>query len=256
MRKRKKKSHGEHGVDESWLIPYSDLLTLLLALFVVLFAMSQIDAQKYEQLRRVFESEFSGGKGILEENISPVQPPLEPTKDEPEDEKKEEPNDSEIELNQLQALQQQINQQIEKNNLEDAIGTKLTDEGLFISIFNDLSFDPGSAAVSEKGEDIAKDLSDFLILDPPHQVMINGHTDDRPMKSREFKSNWDLSVMRAVNFMRILLENEKLDPATFSAKGYGEFRPIAPNDSIENRAKNRRVEVLILPNFEIDTESE
>lgn len=254
MRKKKKKSQGEHHVDESWLIPYSDLLTLLLALFVVLFAMSQIDAQKYEQLRRVFESEFSGGKGILEENISPVEPDIDPTKDEPEED--EEPNDSELELNQLQTLQKQINERIENTNLADAIGTKLTNEGLFISIFNDLSFDPGSAEVSKKGHEIARSISDFLILDPPHEIMINGHTDDRPIHNAKFASNWDLSVMRAVNFMRILLENEKLDPERFSAKGYGEFKPIAPNDSDENRAKNRRVEVLILPNFEIDTEQE
>ena len=103
---------------------------------------------------------------------------------------------------------------------------------------------------------MAKEVAKLLYTDPPHQVVVAGHADDRPISSAEYASNWELSVARAVNFMKILLENEDLDPTLFSAKGYGEYKPIVPNTSEENRAKNRRVEVLITPNYEINVSEE
>src|SRR5690606_28692228 len=143
-----------------------------------------------------------------------------------------------------------INNYIAKNNLTESLETKLSDEGLMISIKNDISFDPGTAEVNDEGSEIASEISKLLITDPPHQIIISGHTDDVPQNSARFGSNWELSVMRAVNFMSLVLENDRLDPAKFSAKGFGEHQPIVPNDSDANRSKNRRVEVLILPNFD------
>ncbi|MBM7573526.1 flagellar motor protein MotB [Aquibacillus albus] len=252
---RRKRGIEEEKTDESWLIPYADMLTLLLALFVVLFAMSEIDAKKYEELSNFFRNELATGPtgdGILEADESVVDVVTEVNREPKEiiDEEK-----SERELNQLKQLQQEINTYIERNNLSTILGTKLMDEGLLISIYNELFFDSGSATVKGEGEQVAQEISELLYTDPPHQIVISGHTDNVPIRNGRFASNWDLSVMRAVNFMRLLLDNEKLDPQRFSAKGYGEHQPILPNNSEENRAKNRRVEVLILPNYQIDSES-
>lgn len=250
MRKRNKKP--EEKMDDSWLLPYADLLTLLLALFIVLFSMSSLDAQKYEELSRIFKSEFTHGKSILEEGSSPKELPNASSDNDEEDDEIE--SDHTMELRQLQELQEGINHYILEGNLVDIVETSLTDEGLLITIVNDISFDSGKAIVKKEGQKITEEVSEFLITDPPHQIVVSGHADDRPMHNDEFSSNWELSVTRAINFMTLLLKNEELDPTRFSAKGFGEHKPIVPNTSEENRAKNRRVEVLILPNYEIDTE--
>src|SRR5699024_186604 len=131
--------------------------------------------------------------------------------------------------------------------LTKALGTQLTDEGLLITLSTDFSFTSGSAYVNDTGREIAQEVAKFLYTNPPHEIIISGHADDRPMYNDEFKSNWELSVMRSVNFMVILLENDRLKPEKFSAKGYGEYQPLVLNSNSENRAKNRRVEVLIRP---------
>lgn len=259
-RRKKRRESGEETPDESWLLPYSDMLTLLVALFIVLFSMSQIDVQKYDALSSVFKSEFSGGGSILdvpapgEDRIDLL--PREDEEEEEEVDPEDEARNSSMELNTLREIQDEINQYILDNDLSESLETVLTNEGLFIQILSDISFESGSADVREAGINIADEVSVFLNTSPPHQVMISGHADDVPMNNEEFGSNWELSVMRAINFMREVLDNEDLDPTMFSAKGYGEYRPRVPNTSVENRAKNRRVEVLILPNFEIDVSEE
>ncbi|TQS74971.1 flagellar motor protein MotB [Ornithinibacillus gellani] len=260
-RKTKKKLH----IDESWLLPYADLLTLLLALFIVLFAMSEVDVKKYKELSEVFKSEFSSsGDGILESKDMNVESPEDDMLEEPDsldvpDKKESEEEDSEKiyaeSLENLKQVQADINQYIHEQGLSDVLGTKLTDEGLLITISNDVTFDSGSAIVKSGGEDIAHAIAKLLNNDPPLQVIVSGHADDRPMHNHEFASNWELSVARAVNFMSLVLNNDKLDPTKFSAKGYGEFQPIVPNTSEENRRKNRRVEVLVLPRYQLDTDT-
>lgn len=261
---RKKKPSEEPQFDDSWLLPYADMLTLLLALFIILFAMSELDAQKYKQLTNIFKSEFFSNKGALESEVDPVMlPEVTDTEvvekdDDYEEEAADGLDDNERDkvsgLIQLQSIQEEIEAYIEKNNMADMLGTKLSDEGLLITILTDISFDSGSAHVNGEGVKIAKEVASFLHTDPPHEIVISGHADDRPMYNKEFKSNWELSVMRAVNFMSLLLDNKHLDPEKFSAKGYGEYKPIVPNTNEENRAKNRRVEVLILPNFNSNLE--
>ena len=94
---------------------------------------------------------------------------------------------------------------------------------------------------------IANEIADLLIMEPPRNIIISGHTDNVPIKNARYESNWELSVMRAVEFMKIILKNEKLDPRWFSAKGFGEFQPVATNETAEGKTRNRRVEILILP---------
>jgi len=251
MRKKKQRQRKVQKIDESWLLLYSDMLTLLVALFIVLFAMSEIDVQKYKELARIFKGELSSNQAIaLHDGGDGEDMPVEAGgDDEPEEDASD---DSKQELTALKELQTAINTYIAENNLANMLGTKLTDEGLMIKILNDITFDSGSAVVKRDGREVAKEMSKLLNTDPPRQIVISGHTDDVPINNDKFGSNWELSVMRAVNFMGLILNNDDLDPTQFSAKGFGEFQPVAPNTSEENRAKNRRVEVLVMPNIDIE----
>jgi chemotaxis protein MotB len=243
---KKKKHHDEDHINETWLIPYADLLTLLLALFIVLFASSQIDQKKFQEIARSFSSALSGGIGVFD-FPSPVEQgnPQTSIRNNQQITKSQQ---ALIERKELQQVQAKINQYIEKQHLNGELKTTLTEEGLLVTILNDILFDSGSAEVRPQDKKIAKEISHLLVMNPPRSIIVSGHTDNVPIHNSKFSSNWELSVMRAVNFMKLLLENKQLDPRWFSAKGYGEFKPVASNATAEGRMKNRRVEILILPN--------
>ncbi|WNS76376.1 flagellar motor protein MotB [Bacillus sp. DTU_2020_1000418_1_SI_GHA_SEK_038] len=253
MSRRKKKDQKEEHVDESWLLPYADLLTLLLALFIVLFASSSVDAQKFQAISRAFNSAFSGGTGVFDFPSPIPEGQMQSTDVKGDDTKSKDDQKYEAELLQqadqqeLTNIQNKVNSYIDQNNLTEKLETSLTDEGLLVSIRDNVLFSPGSADVRTNDLKVAGEIAELLVMDPPRNIIISGHTDNVPIGNAPFESNWELSVMRAINFMKIVLQNEKLDPSWFSAKGFGEFQPVASNDMSEGRAKNRRVEILILP---------
>jgi len=242
-KKHKKHRHEEH-MDESWLIPYADLLTLLLALFIVLFASSTVDVQKLEQLSGVFSEIFDGGKGVME-NSSPTPLPIPQSPD--ESDQNQDSSAYTEDQKSLEEIQNRVDEYIAVNELENQLATELTDEGLLLTIRDSILFNPGSANIKSEYSDIADEIANLLEFDPPRSIIVTGHTDNIPMNTAEFGSNWELSVMRAVNFLKMIVQNPDLNPLLFSAKGYGEFSPIASNETVEGRAQNRRVEVLIQP---------
>lgn len=266
MSRRKKKKREEEHMDETWLVPYSDILTLLLALFVILFAISSVDAQKFNLLSRAFNEMFTGGTGVL--NFSSTVPngstdlknemKLDKKKQnqaqqaDAESEKKlqEDAEAYRKDQEELLAIQTKVNNYIQNANLTNKLQTQLTSEGLLVTIGDNVLFDSGKAEVRSQDIQLANEISNLLVMDPPRNVIISGHTDNVPIRNSKYSSNWELSVMRAVNFMRIILQNQSLDPKWFSAKGFGEYQPLASNDSPEGRAKNRRVEILIAPRVE------
>lgn len=244
-RKRKKHDHEDH-VDESWLLPYADLLTLLVALFIVLFASSSIDAAKYEQMAKSFNVVFTGGTGVMDQSSMQSTEETEnsnQTKKSAEEEAKAKARDQAV----LTKVKKQVDSFIADKKLGSKLETKLTDEGLLITIEDSIFFDSGRAVIRSQDVPLAKEISKLLVINPARDIVISGHTDNVPIRNSEFESNWYLSAIRAVNFLNILLENSNLDQENFSTKGYGEFKPIASNDTAEGRSKNRRVEVLILP---------
>lgn len=273
MKKRKRKKHDEH-MDESWLIPYADILTLLLALFIVMFASSNVDQVKFNQMSQVFNEIFAGGENVLDyaslvetddtqddidnaEGAESEELTEEMTEEEQQmqellAEQTERESAAAADLEELQVIQDQINDYIASNSLGELFETELTDEGLLLTIRDNVLFASGSADVRSEYQSVAQDVARLLEFDPPRNVIITGHTDNVPISTAAFSSNWELSVMRAVNFMKLVIENPNLDPRWFSAKGFGEFQPIASNDTEEGRAKNRRVEVLILPRVTSD----
>ncbi|MBF6634451.1 MAG: flagellar motor protein MotB [Planococcus sp. (in: Bacteria)] len=252
---KRKKKHEEH-VDEAWLLPYADILTLLLALFIVLFAASEVDSKKFQAISSSFNSELQGGTGILDQE-APVES-LDPSttaklnEDLPSGESEEEILAAK-DQQELEDFQTKIEAYIDEKGLSPRLQTEMTVKGLMITIKEGVLFESGSADIIGGSQTIADEISNLLVSDPPRMIFIEGHTDNIPAGTKEYPTNWELSSARAINFMKILLENDKLDPEKFSATGYSEYHPIATNDTLEGRTENRRVEVLISP-YEKETE--
>ncbi|MFD2117088.1 flagellar motor protein MotB [Paenibacillus yanchengensis] len=256
MKKKRRYEENDEHIDESWLIPYADLLTLLLALFIVLYSMNSLDVKKFEDMSRAFRVALHNGSGMLDMPSAVERGPsvdkVPPSKD------KNNPGEStdaaiEKQMEQEQAefdhLKGQIDEYIANNGLSNDLETALNMSQLLITIRDGALFDPAQATVKPEARELAVSISKMLQEYPDYEVIISGHTDDTPMNNAYFKSNWDLSVMRAIRFMDVMLENKELQPERFRASGFGEYRPIAPNDTKDNKSKNRRVEVAILRSF-------
>jgi len=249
---RKRKEHHEEHADETWLIPYSDLLTLLLALFIVLFASAQIDQKKFDQIKSSFNSAFSGSPALLEK---PQQSQFE-TQQTPMPPAPQFPNvmtgSSGIkekaymeETAQLMEIKKMMDQYIADNGLGGDLSTVLIDDGMMIRIKDNALFPSGSAELRPEARRLGIQLAKLLIP-LTQKITVSGHTDNVPINTWEFPSNWELSSRRAVNCMRFILAQEaRLRPDCFNASGFGEYQPISSNDTAEGRAINRRVEVFI-----------
>ena len=145
----------------------------------------------------------------------------------------------------MQEIQRQLKEYIRENNLQDELSTQLEEEGLMIRIKEKALFPSGSAELVAESQRIGP-LVAGLLASIPERVLISGHTDNVPINTAQYPSNWELSSSRALTFMKFLLSlNNTLNPARFSAIGYSEYRPIATNDTEEGRQQNRRVEILI-----------
>lgn len=256
-RKKHGKKHEEEA-SEAWLLPYSDLMTLLLALFIALFAISQTDQTKLTQLAQAFSAAFNiGGPSFFNQAGPMASPQRQILSDE------DQGNQAYLQENQnLQDLQAQLDAYIQQNSLEDELSTQLEEEGLMIRIKEKALFPSGSADLVAESQRIGPIVAGLLAA-VPERVLISGHTDTDPISNSQFPSNWELSSVRAMTFMKYLLSiNSNLNPARFSAIGYGEYRPIALNDTPEHKQQNRRVEILIArtlsfnPNEGIHTRSD
>lgn len=261
MKKKLRAHDNEEHIDETWLIPYSDLLTLLLALFIVLFASTQIDQKKFEQISRSLNVAFHGGTSVMLPSDSI---PINQSGKDSNEYEYETPGNTEsldelsqeelleryrTETENLEELKKQIDQYIEVNGLSTELKTGLDQAELKISISDKALFASASAEVRPVAKEIAMAISEMLSEFPGYEIIVSGHTDDVPIHNAQFEDNWDLSAERALNFMKILLQNDSLDKASFSSVGYGEYRPIATNETAEGRALNRRVEVSVIRNI-------
>ena len=247
MAKKKRGKKHEEEASEAWLLPYSDLMTLLLALFIALFAISQTDQTKLQALAQAFTAAFNtGGPSFFEQGGPNPSPQRQVMANEDNGEDAYMNNQAYMQENEtLSDLQEQLEAYIRENQLEGELSTQLEEEGLMIRIKERALFPSGSADLVPESQRIGPIVANLLAA-VPERVLISGHTDTDPINTVQFPSNWELSSVRAMTFMKYLLEiNSNLNPARFSAIGYGEYRPIAPNDTAENKQRNRRVEILI-----------
>jgi chemotaxis protein MotB len=152
---------------------------------------------------------------------------------------------------QLKKIKEKIDNYVVQNHLEKFVSTKITQkEGLVVTFSEKYMFDSGKADIYPEAKEVIKNIA-ALLVDEPNRIAIEGHTDNTPINTPEFPSNWELSTKRATNVLKYLLEELKFDPKRLTAAGYGEWHPVAPNDTPENKAKNRRVD-LIVRRLEID----
>ncbi|MCT4782931.1 MULTISPECIES: flagellar motor protein MotB [Exiguobacterium] len=240
MKRKKKHDHEEH-ISEGWLIPYADLLTLLLALFIVLFASSNIDQTKLEKMSRSFNQVFSGGTSVFQASTA-SNSDINRTNNTDTT-----ANPRTYELAKLDELKEQVNEYIKKNGLQDEIEATINSSGLVLTIQDRALFSMGEATLDAEARNVARSISGILEQAGNREIVVSGHTDNVPINTARFPSNWELSSARATAFMRGLLTNDTLNPSQFTLASYGEYKPIATNSTPEGRAKNRRVEVLIKP---------
>ena len=243
------KKFGEFEEDDeeegaNWQDSYSDLMTDLLAIFVVLFSfamMTQAIAAYGSSTKSkldpgsivsIIQSDQSNQGGILtsEEGVLPEESAVEP------------------EENSSDNLAESINSYVDENELsEDFTVTKQGNNTILVRVSSSVLFAPGSADIHAEAEEVLNKMAFILTdyADMIKMIRIEGHTDDRPMENHLFDSNWELSINRAVNVLRLLTEKSKIEPVKFSAVGYGEFHPITDNDPEKGRTLNRRVDFVI-----------
>lgn len=254
----KRKVHHEEHADETWLIPYSDMLTLLLALFIVMFAMGEVDKQKLEKIGNQFNIIFSGGGGILEKegsaaipspNPSPT-PKNTPGVDLPIGVKTE----TQIEDRKMKEIMRLLEKEIGEGGYADKIKLVLNPEALEISIQDTVLFASGQATLLKDVVPIL-DLMAKIFSEIDNNIKVVGHTDNVPIKNNQFRSNWDLSAMRAINVMESLIAKGNLRPERFIIQGNGEYSPKYDNSTAAGRDKNRRVEIFIIRMFPLYEET-
>ena len=211
---------------ERWLLTYADLITLLLAFFIVMYSMSRLDATKFHRMADAFNGALRGGPAVLQTAVDPASAGL-------------------LQQAELSRLADQIRTKASSENLEDRIEALQDERGLVIRVLESAAFDEGSADLKPRMYPILNVLAAQLRA-THHHLRVEGHTDNRPISTARFPSNWELSTSRATGVVRYFVEELKLDPVRVSALGYGEFRPITSNDDAEGRARNRRVDLIVL----------
>jgi len=214
---------------ERWLLTYADLITLLLAFFVVMYSMSQVDAKRFGQMADALHGILKGGDQVLKHDNP------EPSTD----------GHGLLKLGNLRMLQSHIESRFKQIGKLDDVNTEITERGLVIHIVDRALFGEASSELKPQSREVL-DLILEEIMSKPNHVRIEGHTDDRPIQTDRFPSNWELSAARATEVVRYFVKGHGFPPDRISALGYGEYRPVRPNNSIENRASNRRVDVVIL----------
>ncbi|MBP1732525.1 MAG: OmpA/MotB domain protein [Deltaproteobacteria bacterium] len=245
--RRRKKQEEEHGGLERWLITYADLITLLLAFFILMYTMSKQDAKKYEEVAAHLRAIFSGNAGILAKGSSSGKKPMEVSF-------KGAAQDTAAIRAQLEKEIRELGDQ-DKNNTTERISLINDERGLVVRAMEKAFFETGKADLSQNARRALDGIAPVL-KGMPNPVRVEGHTDNVPINTFEFRSNWELSVRRATEVVRHLIERHAFPPERISATGYAEYRPLVSNDTPENRSQNRRIEIVILKTDETKTPPE
>jgi len=145
----------------------------------------------------------------------------------------------------IKELKAKLDNYAAENNIQNTMVSSVEERGLIVSVKDTLLFNSGSAVVTANAHELLEKISKFM-LDVPNYIRIEGHTDNVPINTQQFQSNWELSVLRATNVLQLMINEGHISPNRLSAAGYGEFRPISSNTDTEGHARNRRVDIVIL----------
>jgi len=244
MSRKKKHAKHEEEAGEAWLLPYSDLMTLLLAVFIVLFAVSQVDAAKAQLMSEEFSDKMMSHQSAQSDQPN-NEVPQEQTSVTSVSEEASANFMEQVELENLQKLKAQLDQMLESRGLTGSVTTIIDERGLVVRFNNAILFDSGSAEIKPENEGILMDVAK-LVSPLENYIRIEGHTDTVPMSSEAYPSNWELSTARASSVVKLFISKCNFSPERLVAVGYGEYKPVAGNDTPDGRQKNRRIDIIVL----------
>jgi chemotaxis protein MotB len=260
--------HEEHANHEAWVIPYADLLTLLMEMFIALFAMSSVDSTKFKALALGFNQALNGpaldtgvfaktagdtpldggGSGVAPQDGGAVGPDKQPNSDKVLPSLAQQHSDLEaqrsVERQSLEQIQKKIATEAKQLGLAGQVSLRLEERGLVVTVVTDqVLFDAGSATLKPDGQTVLRVVeSTVQSIDNP--ILIEGHTDSTPIATAQYPSNWELSSGRAGSVARFF-ESLGINRSRLSPEGLADLFNVAPNDTAEGRAKNRRVEIVV-----------
>lgn len=258
-RRRIKKDNKSTGAPK-WMVTYSDMVTLILVFFILLFSMSNIDSSKFDAVTESFRNrmifDFYPSSVPLEEgggNIVDGQSGKDTSRDrEPTDDldfndsiDEERLNEALKKEDELNRLMESVESYLQEQDLNDVVSATRTSRGVELVLQDSILFESGEAKILASGKPFLERIGE-LLEGIPNYVRVEGHTDNRPISSYRYPSNWELSGARASSVIRFLIDEKGLEEHRFSAVGYGETRPVVENTNEENWQKNRRVEIVIL----------
>ena len=229
-RKKKEEAKLETAGMMRWLLTYADMITLLLALFIILFSISTINKVKLQRLVHDLGGGFNSADAINNPpNGGATGKDAGNTGDQS-----------------LQEIQRQIRDYIKKKELQDKVQTRIDKRGLVITLLTDKAmYDSGSADLRPDTKALLDHINGALAHNKS-EIRVEGNTDNVPIATSSYPTNWELSAARATGVTRYLVEHDGLSPARISFAGYGEFRPAHANDNEDNRHLNRRVDIVVL----------
>jgi chemotaxis protein MotB len=255
--------------EERWLLTYADMLTLMFALFMVLYSISSVNISKYETLQKSLKAAFSGsilsgGHAIMQSGsqstqahrpaTSPVPAivPLTPSIPKPSDTSAQQITKAMLaasaakqEQSDFKKLQQELNAYAKAHGFAKEVQAVIDRRGLVVHVLTDkLLFGSGSATLQPAGLPLLGEISRLLNVDRKHPITVEGNTDNQPIQSSQFPSNWELSADRATTVVRYLIANS-VSEQRLSAAGYADLHPLASNATAAGRARNRRVDIVL-----------
>ena len=240
---RCKQLHNGQAEDQNstiWLTTFNDMVTLLMVFFVLLFSLSNVDIRKM----LVSQNALQSGLGILKQgkrsSITVKDP--QPIKDMSHINTQAEGRSG---TTRQLGMQQIIENALERLDADIGVHVIYSEQGAHLRFEDNVLFDFGRADLSTKGYAALNKIAE-VIRKVPYHIRVEGHTDNVPIRTHRFPSNWELSTIRAVNVLKYFADEEQIDPRRLSAVGYGESRPLVANDSPRHRAQNRRVEIVVI----------
>jgi chemotaxis protein MotB len=237
MRRKRHEGHPNH---ERWLVSYADFITLLFAFFVVLYASSKADLRKQQQFAQSIHSAFTA-LGLFPENgrgkgpVPEANPPADTALSTQEN---------------LEKMREQLQKKLAAQIAAHQVALQLGPDGLVISLREAGFYESGSATPKPSSMG-AVGIIAHQLYQVPYALRIEGHTDNVPIHTAKFDSNWELSTARATTMARLLIENFGIAPQRLSAAGYAQYHPIASNATAAGRAENRRVDIIVLPHLSV-----
>ena len=248
MPSRRRKRVANH---ERWLVSYADFITLLFAFFVVLFASSEMDRKKMEQMSRTYSAYLAGGAGAArlvtaEYEAAERAEAGRAAAERAADSKTAREQALAVVQEQMHPIQESIEEALRELIEAQKLSVSIEVRGLVVSLKEAAVFGAGDATFHEGAMETLGRVAMALDGLSEYEIRLEGHTDNTPIRSSRFPSNWELSSARAIEVMQFLARYPSLNESRMSVAGYGEHRPIGQNTTGEGRSTNRRVDIVIL----------